>query len=427
MCRVQDFLRSKPAINDSCAFTGHNASASALILRTVFCAVGWVLAWEANAEAQVPSAKDLIDGNAAAIAQVRLIDMTFQRLASRDPTDPSATDDVFSTCRWTADMLADVERFRFHTPRPIHPDYPPNRQGKFEVERRGTTFRCLFTSDWEKREQLTPFRQRGIQAFIDPTYGQQDLYSKFRGDDHLMWRCWLGGHLSQVASLKELSELGKGITVDGAVELLGRSAWKLVIHDLSAASKKYFERTNDDPKNIKTAIELTIDQRTFQILRCTRRYEGFLHKTKDGEVRTTMDEWASAIHEFKELSDGILLPMRTESTRTLNGKIIVRTATKTLNAKINEPLDADALEFKFPEYALVEHRPAVNGKTKVELWGANDRPLKEIKDEVEDLKEYLHLAPRFADSPASGGRKWFLWLFVGVAVIGGWLAYRRLR
>ena len=174
MCRVQDFLRSKPAINDSCAFTGHNASASALLFKAVFFAVGWVLAWDVNAEAQVPSAKDLIDGNAAAIAQVRLIDMTFQRLASHDPTDPSATDDVFSTCRWTADMLADVERFRFHTPRPIHPDYPPNRQGKFEVERRGTTFRCLFTSDWEKREQLTPFRQRGVQAFVDPTYGQQD-------------------------------------------------------------------------------------------------------------------------------------------------------------------------------------------------------------------------------------------------------------
>ena len=73
----------------------------------------------------------------------------------------------------------------------------------------------------------------------------------------------------------------------------------------------------------------------------------------------------------------------------------------------------------------MEHRPAVNGKTKVELWGSDDRPIKVIKNQEEDLKEFLHLAPRFSERVLPKSRNWFGGMLVGVAVIGGWLAYRK--
>ena len=95
--------------------------------------------------------------------------------------------------------------------------------------------------------------------------------------------------------------------------------------------------------------------------------------------------------------------------------------------KINEPLAADAMTFRFPEHALVEHRPAANGMTKVELWGADDRPIKVIKHESEDLREYAYLAPRWPNPSSRSNRTWYWSVALACVFVGGWFIYRRMR
>lgn len=156
-----------------------------------------------------------------------------------------------------------------------------------------------------------------------------------------------------------------------------------------------------------------------------KRFEGIL-RTSDNR-RNGVDETELIWTELSQLDNGLIVPLRTEGRPTLDGKVIERGAIETITFKVNEPLEPDALSFRFPEYALVEHRPAVNGRTKVELWGADDKPIKEIVDEVEDLKEFLHLAPRFAEGQSNSNRKWFWVLIAGVITVASVIWFRRRK
>ena len=317
------------------------------------------------------SPQSLVEAHESAIAAIRLIDLTYEQGVESVRGVASSQQPV--SCRWTADVLARRERFRFKDYYRDEVTKSGPYPGYREVSRNGTEYRILEQWDWNRTQKLTPFEQRGVFAMIDPTLGESLQYRRLSPSKQLLWSFYLssGKHFS----LRELWMLAGNSHVEGGHVLCGLAVQRLVLRDIKPAVVGL-----DDPQAIPE-LDIDIDPISMMVLRQVERFGNVLAKDAKNQQRSTF-ETRHEVVKVRPLAGGILLPVRIEHIARLNDKETSKCWTQIVDAQINEPLAEDALTFRFPEYALVKHLPAVNGLNKIELWGADDRPIKEIKSDL---------------------------------------------
>lgn len=116
---------------------------------------------------------------------------------------------------------------------------------------------------------------------------------------------------------------------------------------------------------------------------------------------TPSSSMVSTVTEFREFDDGVVIPMKVmikmyadsqgdAKTLSMEGTAAVEEVT------VNNSLPQDAFDFQFPENALVKIGPPKDGKTRMVLWGPNNRPRQEIysAEDIQALARAEALAPR---------------------------------
>ncbi|MFO7905659.1 MAG: hypothetical protein R6U98_23580 [Pirellulaceae bacterium] len=122
---------------------------------------------------------------------------------------------------------------------------------------------------------------------------------------------------------------------------------------------------------------------------------GFLARRVDLEERTTYvgQEYAGGretiytrivrdVIEFKACGDGVFVPTKVE-LRNYNegeeGDPFSKVSFVATDLVVNQTLSPDAFDFRFPENSLVVYAAgAAGGQRKAQLWGADNKPVKEI-------------------------------------------------
>jgi hypothetical protein len=96
-------------------------------------------------------------------------------------------------------------------------------------------------------------------------------------------------------------------------------------------------------------------------------------------VSWTPYESVGQVIKFANLGDGVFFPTEIEYTTQDIGAPEPRTkmSGEVSGLVINEPLPKDAFDFSFPENLVVHH--SSGGRTKMELWGPDNKPKLEIK------------------------------------------------
>ena len=141
------------------------------------------------------------------------------------------------------------------------------------------------------------------------------------------------------------------------------------------------------------------------------------------------------VKEFRDFGGGVFVPVEIElvvRTGSSDGRRIVG-LTHVKDLVVNAPLSNDALDFRFPEHALVVGPRVSPTEQRVVLWGPNNRALKEVNSpkDLPGYKEAQEAAAGGSDTEArasrSGGvRRWLLWgNLVVIGCLAVWAGFRR--
>jgi hypothetical protein len=136
--------------------------------------------------------------------------------------------------------------------------------------------------------------------------------------------------------------------------------------------------------------------------------------------RTVSVDMISEVKEFRSCGDGVFFPTESEyryvrsdhETPTMVSTFVVK------DLRVNEPLAAEAFDFRFPEHAIVVHKP-VGGVPKRQLWGSDNQPVRTITS-GKDLPLFI--------SGSRSGRRIAIYVVIVMTCAGlFWLLVRRWR
>jgi hypothetical protein len=165
---------------------------------------------------------------------------------------------------------------------------------------------------------------------------------------------------------------------------------------------------------------------------CVRRL--VKHQTSEEVVAGKKESYPMEVDRtvlrFKDFGDGVFVPEEVETKLTVKRAepfcAITHTDVKVL--ALNQPLAEDALSFHFPkDVQVIDSRTSTVTTNTVFLWGADDKPVKEIKS-LEDLPGYQLPPVTPPPSPDHKSSKvWWILLLVNAVLLMALLLFLRVR
>lgn len=332
------------------------------------------------------------------------------------------------------------------------PDQEPSRNGtwrwarKGAVERirhadslrdpaKGTVVKTLFGDQFDEGEnrhvlkgwdpnrpvELTPTAQRGVSAFLGRQTSLQMavpdpaplLLLAFRDVTETPGtRLPLRELVQRAKAVEVRPTAAKGADADGSLVCL--RIWRTISKENQGSkSGRYFD-VFLDPNAGMLARKLVNHQDQYA--------------WPDG---TTLPwaEWVHEVKKFHSAGDGVFFPIESETKvfRSDRAKPTAIDQIKSSSYTVNRDLPADAIDFKFPENAMVVSEEG--GKRTVQLWGPDNKPLHTMRtrEEVQQVIQNLEAAKK--DTPS---RPWLIWALVAscaaltvVVVLRVWVRRRR--
>ncbi len=119
-----------------------------------------------------------------------------------------------------------------------------------------------------------------------------------------------------------------------------------------------------------------------------------------GEGIVIWAEWVYEVMSFRDCGEGVFFPTETEWRVYRAGHEGATSVTKftTNNLVVNRDLPPDALDFRFPAYALVGNPPK-DGRRVVSLWGPDNRRIRDLYTGDDILQAERELHPQALESP----------------------------
>jgi hypothetical protein len=151
----------------------------------------------------------------------------------------------------------------------------------------------------------------------------------------------------------------------------------------------------------------------FLVRRTVEHVETLGSRAQKGVPFTPTDR-TTEIAELRDFGDGVFFPTSVVFTiqHVGDSEPYLRRTCAVTDLTVNQPLPQDAFDFRFPANLLVQTYPPVDGKVKTELWGPDNKPIREIRT----VEEFAALAGVPPTAAARGRSTTWIVLFAAMNV-----------
>ncbi len=237
----------------------------------------------------------------------------------------------------------------------------------------GTTFKWLMNWDPDHPQKITPAKQGTVDARIGP---QDGIFPGRDTKNQLLWVFVKPSGDAVRYSLAELAERSvPPVILKGTVRIGDHECWHIHAYLPGIGS------------NLTggTSFDIFIDPSVNFSVRKVEELQKLV-SLNGGQGDPIFVHIEREVKEFADLGKGVFVPLKVETRFYDQGRseaASIMTA-KVSKIVVNRPLSPDAFDFKFPENVQVVHRPK-NGKARVQLWGADNKPIREIRSPADLL------------------------------------------
>lgn len=304
--------------------------------------------------------------------------------------------------RWSKLGQLERQRYRGFVGMTTNADGLPVNLGDLLED--GMTVKVLRNWDWASPQSITPHRQGTVRAWYGP-----DERTTFSGFANPRYHFALFGIQTRTSdtcrTLRQFVKESPSVKLMGPVSLRGHETWKLEMEHPD---------TRHGGSESGQIVEVYLDPEAGYLIRSLVVH----HPVSNPEDPTEVPLRAERdVTKFQRHGDGVYFPVEAEfrlyPVGLLEGRPSLVQRLVGSKITVNQTLPVDAMDFRFPEHAVVNETPAVNGKYKAFLWGPDDKPLRQVYD-------FDDLGPDPDRRPRTGGTVgWGLVLIaaVGIAVV----------
>ncbi len=167
----------------------------------------------------------------------------------------------------------------------------------------------------------------------------------------------------------------------------------------------------------------------FFVAKSVKHMEGNYRDETTGETKQYNVDYIWRATKFQDHGGGVWLPIEVETREWRSGQLITERQgdIKVLNAIVNKPLPSDALDFRFPENLLVTRVSREGGVLRRELWGPDNKPIREITT-PDDLNKLMAEAVAAVKTGHRSPRTSYMWAWgtslIALAVVVGYRMWR---
>ena len=248
-----------------------------------------------------------------------------------------------------------------------------------DIFRDGSKTRILRNWDPADPQPITPRHQGTVSAYVEDqtaSVGDHDPACS------LLLAFPLGGSYPARHTLADLVRQAPKVHFLNRIPQDGGELWQIRLdhpgRDGQPAPAGSYVDVVLDPAANYLAQRLTVHIASQQVVDFESR-----------QRRTVSVDMITEIKRFHSCGDGVFFPIESEY-RFVRSDHKSPTMVSTFSVKdlrVNEPLAADAFDFRFPEHAIVVHKP-VNGVPKRQLWGGDNQPIRTITS-MKDLHPFV--------------------------------------
>ena len=307
---------------------------------------------------------DVVSAHEAALGSIHKIELTMRHdnryFASGKPlSEPDSW-----TWHWAKD--GSTQRMRFRTEPAVRSDGLPD--GIYDLLADDREVRMLQNWDPDAPQKITPLNQGSLSAQIS----QRDRGSPFvaNPEKHLLWRfdfdvvgeSWSLGDLVRESGVAELA---------GKADIDGHPTWHIRVLD---------------PKSGGTVMpgfgfDIFVDPAVNFFVRRVIEHHRDIKQEINGVEETYPIDVTRTVTTFHDAGGGVFVPtsMKFRAVSGSSDRREMACETSVTDLKVNEDLSPGALDFRFPEDALVIYSPPLSPtRQRVVLWGPDNLPRKEI-------------------------------------------------
>jgi hypothetical protein len=323
----------------------------------------------------------LVAAHETAVGQVRSVDVRI------DLYDLSLDTVEFSPPRhraaWRWSMKGPVERQRYELllgETKNEEGHPINLGDLLED---GRTAKVLMNWRGDHTMKITPHRQGSMKAWYAP---QEPV--NFGVFPNPRYGFALFGIQSQTneprRSVRQFVQESSEVHLAGQADVNGHSTWKV-----EAIYPGALPESPDKKMRAEIHFDPSVD---YLIRKLIVHYPAV--NPQDPKSFATWAEWE--ITKFEAFGDGVYFPTEAEfrlyGEGLFDGQPSGNQRLVASRLSVNRELPEDAMNFRFPEHALVTELPTVNNQYHVYLWGPDDKPLRKIES-IEELGPDPSLQP----------------------------------
>ena len=311
-----------------------------------------------------PTLADVVSAHEAALGSVHTIELTMRHKNRCFASGKPVAEPDSSTWHWA--KSGSTQRMRFRTEPAVRSNGWP--EGIYDLLADEKEVRMLRNWDADAPQKITPLNQGSVSSRISP----RDRCSPFVADPEqiLLWRF----HFDTVGESWSLGDL---VRESGAAELVGKTnidghpTWHIRVVD---------------PKSGGAVMpgfgfDLFVDPAVNFFVRRVIEHHRDVKQEINGVEETFPIDVTRTVTTFRDVGGGVFVPTAMEF-RVVSGSSDQREIaceTSVTDLKVNEDLSPGALEFQFPEDALVVYSPPLlPTRQRVVLWGPDNLPRKEI-------------------------------------------------
>jgi len=323
-----------------------------------------------------PTLADVVSAHEAALGSIHKIELTMchdtRSFASGKPlSEPGSW-----TWHWAKD--GSTQRVRYRTEPVVRSDGLPDGIYDFLADDREV--RMLQNWDPDAPQKITPLNQGSLRAQISP----RDRGSPFvaNSEKHLLWRF-------DFDVVGDSSSLGDLVRESGVAELVGKA-------DIDGHPTWHIRVL--DPKSGGTVMpgfgfDIYVDPAVNFFVRRVIEHHRDIKQEINGVEETYPIDITRTVTTFHDAGGGVFvatsMKFRAVSGSSDRREMVCETSVTDL--KVNEDFSPGAIDFRFPEDALVIYSPPLSPtRQRVVLWGPDNLPRKEITN--------MHDIPGFAEA-----------------------------
>lgn len=310
--------------------------------------------------------RQIVSAHDTAVSQVRSLDMQIEHYNLSMNGEPYSPPEHAQTWHWTKKGKIERQRFTNHSSEPTKDNLPTNLGDLIED---GKQVKALMNYDWDDPQEIHPYRQGTVRAWYAPQ--DRTVSGEFPSPSGQFAMFHVQATLTDPRrTLRELIQQSPKVELKGRTSVGGQECWHLQIEHPDTKTKGAFAGTR---------FEVYLDPSVNYMI---RKVHFNIADTDPSPEKISPIQYSREAVKFHDAGDGVFVPTEVIAkmyTPAFGKAPVFESRFVVTSVSVNEELPADALAFRWPENALVvEHPPVSPTKRRVQLWGPDDKPVREV-------------------------------------------------